>query len=343
MGAKGGYRDLTGMIFGDWKAIKFDDSKGKYKYYWICECVNCGNIKSIASASLLTENKSKRCEVCNKNFKLRSPDKIKGYEKDLTGNKYGKFTILKYSHSSHTHSHWVARCECGNIETHPIGFYTRDNSTKMCNTCRIKEQEIIAMKRNEKIQEEKNKLKKYKEENKEQFLVRRKFNDYQFKDDYVIINGRVLIDLDDFKKIDGENRYLAVNSGGYAYITKYNEEIFIHRLIMGLPNSYDEKTQLIVDHINGNKLDNRKSNLRIIKKEINPINCKTYKNNTSGVKGVSWMKRLNKWQSSIQINKNNIYLGVYSDFDEAVRVRKEAEVKYFGEYNRKEDQKSEVI
>ena len=46
-------RDITGMIFGDWKVIEFDNTKGKYKYYWICKCINCGNIKSIASSSLL--------------------------------------------------------------------------------------------------------------------------------------------------------------------------------------------------------------------------------------------------------------------------------------------------
>ena len=76
------------------------------------------------------------------------------------------------------------------------------------------------------------------------------------------------------------------------------------------------------------------SNLRDIQKEINPINCKIYSNNTSGQKGVSYLKRLNKWQVNINVNKKSIYLGVYSDFDEAVRVRKEAEKKYFGEYNR---------
>ena len=49
---------------------------------------------------------------------------------------------------------------------------------------------------------------------------------------------------------------------------------------------------------------------------------------------MSYLKRLNKWQVNINVNKKSIYLGVYSDFDEAVRVRKEAEKKYFGEYNR---------
>lgn len=337
MGAKGGYKDLTNMIFGDWKAVKFDETKGKYKYYWLCECVNCGNIKSIASASLLDENKSKRCEICNPSFGFTDPKNIKGYAEDLTGNKYGNFTVKGFSHKEHSHSHWIGVCDCGRTEIHSIGYYTRNNSIKMCKECRLKEQERISMMHNKKLQEEKDKIKTYKEENKEEFIVRKKFNEYQFKDNLVIINRKILVDKEDFEKIDKENRYITINSGGYAYMTKYSEEIFIHRFLMELPNAYDDETRLIVDHINGDKLDNRKSNLRIIKKEINPINCKTYKNNTSGVKGVAWMKRLNKWQVSIQINKMGIYLGVYSDFNEAVKVRKEAELKYFGEYNRNEE------
>ena len=105
---------------------------------------------------------------------------------------------------------------------------------------------------------------------------------------------------------------------------------------MNLPTRYDNTTKLIVDHINGNRLDNRKSNLRICHKEKNPINCKKYKNNTSGCKGVSWSKRLNKWQVTININKRHIYLGLYSDLEEAITVRKEAEKKYFGEFTRDE-------
>lgn len=52
--------------------------------------------------------------------------------------------------------------------------------------------------------------------------------------------------------------------------------------------------------------------------------------NTSGKTGVCWDKRLNKWQVNIRRNKVKYYLGVYSDFQEAVKVREDAELKYFG-------------
>ena len=55
----------------------------------------------------------------------------------------------------------------------------------------------------------------------------------------------------------------------------------------------------------------------------------------SGKTGVCFNKRANKWRAFISINKKNIHLGYYDTFEEAVRVREEAEIKYFGEYRRK--------
>jgi hypothetical protein len=56
-------------------------------------------------------------------------------------------------------------------------------------------------------------------------------------------------------------------------------------------------------------------------------------NNTSGATGVIWNKRLNKWQSRITVDKKDIYLGSYNNFEDAVKARKEAEEKYFGEFS----------
>ena len=61
------------------------------------------------------------------------------------------------------------------------------------------------------------------------------------------------------------------------------------------------------------------------------MNTKLRKDNTSSVKGVYYSN--NKWVASIQVNKKRIYLGSFDKFEDAVRVRKEAENKYFGEFN----------
>lgn len=94
-----------------------------------------------------------------------------------------------------------------------------------------------------------------------------------------------------------------------------------------------KQTELYVDHKNHKTTDNRKSNLRIVTNSQNCMNRKLVINNTSGVTGVSWDKKSNKWHSRIGINNKEISLGFFSDFNEAVNVRKQAEQKYHGEYS----------
>lgn len=317
-------RDITGMIFGDWKVIEFDNTKGKYKYYWICKCINCDNIKSIASSSLL-DGKSNKCNKCNNTYgKIKN---IKGYAEDLTGNKYGELVVIGYSHKKHSHSFWNCKCSCGNYDIFNV-TQLKNGKVLKCRECSKKEKENI---KNELyIEKQEESTKKFKDK----IINRKKYNNYTIKNEIVIIDDELIISIEDLEKVKSINRAWYKNKSGYWLVTKNNEDIFLHRFLMDLPNRYDEKTKLIVDHINGNRNDNRRCNLRVIQKEINPINCKIYSNNTSGQKGVSYLKRLNKWQVNINVNKKSIYLGVYSDFDEAVRVRKEAEKKYFGEYNR---------
>ena len=83
-----------------------------------------------------------------------------------------------------------------------------------------------------------------------------------------------------------------------------------------------------IDHIWHNKLDNRIENLRLVTPVENSKNKSRNKNNISGVTGVSWNKRDNKWTVYIGVNGKNKYLGSFSDFKEAVDVRKHAELKY---------------
>lgn len=81
-------------------------------------------------------------------------------------------------------------------------------------------------------------------------------------------------------------------------------------------------------------MDNRKSNLRVVGFSENSMNSKTPSNNTSGYKGVTLNKKANKWMAQIRNHGENIYLGIYSNIEDAVSARREAEIKYFGEYRR---------
>lgn len=130
------------------------------------------------------------------------------------------------------------------------------------------------------------------------------------------------IDIEDFEKVSEMQWW--VNTG-YAY-SGYNRQP-MHRFVLGLGKA--ERYEIEVDHINRNRLDNRKSNLRIVTKQDNMKNKSVYKSNTSGVKGVKWNKNINKWQVQINHNGKRIHLGVFKDFEDAKQARLKAEEKYF--------------
>jgi hypothetical protein len=103
--------------------------------------------------------------------------------------------------------------------------------------------------------------------------------------------------------------------------------IMMHRLIV---NNTDIK--LHTDHINGITLDNRKINLRICTNSQNQMNKKVQINNKNGLKGVSFNKEKKKYEVSITIKGNKIFLGYYFNPIDAAKAYNEAAIKYFGEF-----------
>lgn len=103
---------------------------------------------------------------------------------------------------------------------------------------------------------------------------------------------------------------------------------FLHKLIMPPPPG------LYVDHINGNKLDNRRENLRIVTKSQNQMNAKKpFRNKkTSKYKGVYWVRQHGAFHAKIKINGKNIYLGCSQNDRDAAMLYDAAAMKYFGEY-----------
>ena len=104
----------------------------------------------------------------------------------------------------------------------------------------------------------------------------------------------------------------------------------MHREVMLLKIGDNE----IVDHINGNGLDNRKENLRLSNRSLNSVNRKLLRNtNKSGYCGVSRVKGLkkNKWTAHITKNNKNIYLGLFKSKKEAARAYNEKARKLYGE------------
>ena len=128
-----------------------------------------------------------------------------------------------------------------------------------------------------------------------------------------------IVDDDMFEYLNQWKWYLEIN--GYA-VRKPNIKIYMHRLINKTPDGF--KT----DHINRCRLDNRKNNLRSVTDSVSAINTSLYKNNITGYKGVHFDKSRGNWMVYINKLKKRYYLGRYLNFNEALSVRKTAEVKY---------------
>jgi hypothetical protein len=142
-------------------------------------------------------------------------------------------------------------------------------------------------------------------------------------------NCYAIIDYEDYDLVSPYT--WRADSKGYAVSTiclggKKTIGIKMHRIII---RASDGKQ---VDHINKNTLDNRKCNLRICTPFQNSGNQSKQKNNTSGYKGVTYYKSLQKWQAGIQINGRSIHLGRFENKEDAARAYNEAATKYFGEF-----------
>lgn len=87
-------------------------------------------------------------------------------------------------------------------------------------------------------------------------------------------------------------------------------KIYMHKLINGTADGYD------TDHINRDKLDNRRANLRQVTRSVNMRNC-LQSNNTSGYRGVSWHKQRSKWTARAKINGSYKSLGLFDTPEEA--------------------------
>lgn len=125
----------------------------------------------------------------------------------------------------------------------------------------------------------------------------------------------VIVDDED-KRVVESNKWYLHKAGQFLYIRSGNRK-YLHRLIMGEPNG------LVVDHINRDTLDNRRSNLRAVTIQWNLRNQKR-PNNKTGVTGVA-IAHNGKYSAQIKHNYKKIHLGVFNTIKEAATARKKAE------------------
>lgn len=220
---------------------------------------------------------------------------------DLTGRKFGRLTVIKraddyISPKGHRNIQWLCKCDCGN-EAIIRAMYLKSGHTQSCGCLR---EEMI-------------------------YELSKKYNTYDLSGEYGIgytsKGEEFWFDLEDYDLI--KNYMWSKNDTGYIRTATNGKTLRLHRLIMNPPSD------MVVDHINHIVFDNRKENLRIVTGSQSNMNQEVRSNNTSGVTGVRYSKDCKKWQASI----NKSTLGYFVNFEDAVKSRKEAEEKYFGEYS----------
>jgi hypothetical protein len=124
------------------------------------------------------------------------------------------------------------------------------------------------------------------------------------------------------------------NLTGSQYLrTKIDyKEYFVHKIIFLMHHGYIPQ---IVDHIDGNRLNNNISNLRAVNLSQNQHNRGIDRRNKSGAKNVYFCKRTNKWAVVLSIKNKSIFFGRFDDIELADLVATEGRVKYHGEYARR--------
>jgi hypothetical protein len=139
-----------------------------------------------------------------------------------------------------------------------------------------------------------------------------------------------------WKKVSHPNKqYLvgqeagSIHLTGYRHVTWQGKVYKVHRLIFLLEHGYLPKE---IDHINGNRQDNRVENLRDVTRSQNQFNKAMCKNNTSGTRGVSWHKKSNAWLVRVCAGGKTKSIGYFKDLELAGLVANEARSIYHGVY-----------
>lgn len=127
-------------------------------------------------------------------------------------------------------------------------------------------------------------------------------------------------------RLAGKEAFTAVSKQGYRVSRIFNRGYYAHRVIWALHHGEWPKGE--VDHINGDRSDNRISNLRNVSRAENCRNTARSVRNKSGAVGVHWHKQTQKWHARIKRDGKTTSLGLFFDFDDAVAARKAAEPRY---------------
>ena len=234
---------------------------------------------------------------------------------DLTGQTFGRLTVIEkvdpyISPSGHKAVRYSCKCVCGNIVT-VNSIYLKNGRTRSCGCIR-------------------------RENAKKQGLSNAKGNKYEFdgvvgKCYFSNSDGYFLFDTEDYdliKKYTWRHHRHLIQAHSH-YENDKQQRVVLTRLLMNCPEG------LIVDHINRDILDNRKSNLRVCTKAQSRVRSSIRKDNKTGYIGVHTKQLVSGeccYTASIGVDGKDTYLGTFKTAEEAYKVRLEAEKEFYGEF-----------
>lgn len=235
---------------------------------------------------------------------------------DLTGKTFGRWKVLAQGEyiligtRKQKGRTWICECQCEKKTIKQIPEYLLKNGHSQSCGCYLRDRLREVGKQN------------------------RKLNKYDLSGEYGVgytsnTNEPFYFDLEDFDKIKGYTWFKdhsKSDGGQYIVSSLWNERkyLYLHKFVMNT----DHK----IDHIDRNKFNCRKSNLRFCTDQENSMNMSLRSNNTSGISGVSWRKDKKKWRAYITINGKQKTLGHFLNKEEAIKTRLEAEAKYYKEF-----------
>nr|DAZ41627.1 MAG TPA: homing endonuclease [Caudoviricetes sp.] len=222
---------------------------------------------------------------------------------DLAGKKFGRLTVL-YKGETVKHgksSKWVCKCECGNI-VEKTSSYLKNSKYPSCGC--YKKEVTIAVRKSE-----------------------RKYNQYEILGDCVMMYASntgtpFYIDKEDLDKVS-KYTWMENHKG---YIVRTAKYLALHRYVMD-----DLSSDMVIDHIDRDKKNNRKSNLRVVTQQNNTLNRSINTNNEFGVSGVHKNKsKINPYAVTLGA-KGRFFSGSYKTLEEAIVARLKAEKEMFGD------------
>ena len=220
---------------------------------------------------------------------------------DIRGLKFGRLTPVELVEPINGKTRWKCICDCGNTVIVNRADM-RSGKTQSCG-CLQRERARAALHKQLK---------------------------YRIDGDTAICETNTgvefYIDAEDVEKVAKRSWYLS--QWGYlrSSITG-GGSIDLHKYVIGKENEC-----ATIDHIDRNKLNNKKTNLRICTPKENRYNKSTRSNNTSGFTGVGWNTRANKWCAYIAKDGETTHLGYFNQYVDAVMARYKAEKEVFGDF-----------